>query len=113
VDEDGGTMCVAVGTGFVAPMRIEVLTGSVGAYVVVAEGYVVKQRQDVRGNRVHFGAPALHPGLYHLRVVTDGGESGVVENAIASRPFATPYKVAAVRGKWASAWRTGRRILRG
>lgn len=109
----GGTVCIAIGTDFYDPMTIEFLTGDViGGYTVVGTGYVFFPRYDVESSRVFFGAPALADGLYHLRISTDSGVSGVLEDVIESRLFAEEHKVLSVRDKYAERWRVGPRILR-
>lgn len=113
VDELGGTICRVVGTNFYDPTTIELLIGGPGAYEVVANGYVVDAVFDLRANYVVFGSPALALGLYHLRVTTEGGESSVLENVIASRAFAKDHKIVSVRSKYAPKWRTGPRYLKG
>ncbi len=114
VAEQGGTVCLAVGTGFIDPMTIEVLIGnSGGPYTVVAEGYIVDPEFDLEAQRVYFGAPALERGLYHLRVTHDGGSSAVLENVLSARWFAEEFKTLSARGKFSSKWATGPRILRG
>lgn len=113
VNEIGGTICLAIGTNFADPITVDILIGGLGSYTVVANGYVVDPRFDVESNRVFFGAPALVRGLYHLRVTTAGGTSGVLENVIAARLFADEYKTVSVRGKFSPKWITGPRILRG
>lgn len=113
VDENGGTVCLVVGNNFFDPMTIDILTGGPGAYTVVGTGYVVTPKFDLQRNRCYFGAPALERGLYHIRVTTAGGVSGVLHDAIAAREFADEFKTVSVRSKYASKWETGPRRLRG
>lgn len=109
----GGTVCIVLGTNFADPLTIELLTGSSGSYTVVGSGYVFDPRYDLLRNRCYFGAPTLEVGLYHLRVTTPGGVSGVLEDVIASRLFADEFKTVSVRGKFSPRWATGQRLLRG
>lgn len=113
IDENGGTVCLLLGTNFFDPITIEILIGGSGAYTVVGTGYVFDPRYDLEQNRCYFGAPALERGLYHLRATTAGGTSGVLVNALAARQFAEEFKTLSVRGKFSSKWETGPRILRG
>jgi hypothetical protein len=113
VDENGGTICLLIGSAFSDPMEIEILIGSSPTYTVVGTGYIFDPRYDLERNRCYFGAPALERGLYHVRAITSGGPSGVLENVIAARRFADEFKTVSVRGKFSSKWATGPRILRG
>jgi len=113
----GGTICRVVGSSFFASaaapfVTIEFLIG-VAPYTAVGTGYVFDPALDVTASRIIFGAPALEKGLYHLRVTTAGGSSGVLEDVIAARFFAEEYKTLSVRGKFSAKWATGPRILRG
>ena len=113
----GGTVCTVFGTNFFARelhpyIDVELLTGGAGSYTVVATGYVFDPEFDIFPNKVHFGAPALQSGLYHLRVTTDGGATSVLENVIEARLFAEEYKSVSVRAKYAPVWKTGTRFLR-
>jgi len=113
----GGTVCTAFGTNFFTReerpfIDVELLAGSVGSYEVVGTGYVFDFEFDILRNKVFFGTPSLQDGLYHLRIRTDGGESGVLENVIEARLFAEEYKTISVRGKYAPVWKTGPRFLR-
>jgi len=114
----GGTICRVVGSSFFASaaapfVLIELLTGSVGSYDLAGLGYVFDPEFDVTSSRIIFGAPALEAGLYHLRVTTEGGSSGVLEDVIAARLFSEEYKTVSVRGKFSPKWDSGSRILRG
>lgn len=113
----GGTVCKVLGMNFFARdespfVDVEILRGGPGAYIVVGTGFVFDPDFDVARNRIFFGAPALERGLYHLRVITDGGASNVLENVIAARLFAEEFKTVSVRGKFAPKWATGPRLLR-
>jgi len=113
----GGTICTALGTNFFTRetrpyIDVELLIGGAGAYTVVGTGYVFDPAFDILRNKVHFGAPALQDGLYHLRITTDGGASTVLENVIEARLFAEEYKSISVRAKYAPVWKTGTRFLR-
>ena len=113
----GGTVCTAFGTNFFTResrpyIDVDLLIGNLGAYEVVATGYVFDSEFDILRNKVLFGAPALQDGLYHLRITTDGGPSPVLENAIEARLFAEEYKTVSVRAKYAPVWATGPRFLR-
>ncbi len=108
----GGTVCLVSGNNFFDPVTIDILTGGPGAYTVVATGYVFDPEFDVERNRVFFGAPALQDGTYSVRVTTDGGVSGVLDNVLEARLFAEEFKTLSVRGKFSTAWDTGPRILR-
>jgi hypothetical protein len=119
VDELGGTVCLALGSGFDVSVTVEILAGPIGTPIVVVDedgkpvmGYVAQTRYDVTSSRVYFGAPALTRGLYHVRLSTDGGTSSVLENAIAARSFAYDYKIVSARAKLAPQWATGTRELR-
>jgi hypothetical protein len=114
IDENGGTICLVVGTNFYDPITIDFLTGPGGGpYTVVAQGYVFDPRFDLTQTRCMFSAPALERGLYHVRVTTGGGSSAVLEDAFAARRFADEFKTVSVRGKFSPVWETGPRILRG
>ena len=108
----GGTVCRLFGTNFFDPMTIEIGLGTGGGFAKLAEGFIFDASQDLRRNRVFFGAPRLERGLYSIRVVTDGGTSSVLEDVLAARLFADEFKTISVRGKYAPKWATGPRILR-
>lgn len=108
VDARGGTVLSLLGTGFSAPATVEVLAGG----SVVAEAFLFDDVFDLSRTRVYVGSPALEPGLYGVRVTTEGGVAELAD-AIAARPFADEYKTASTRGKFAPKWLTGPRILRG
>lgn len=112
VDVKGGTVCQLFGTNFFDPVTVEIGLGTGGGFIVLGEGYVFEGVLDVRRNRVYFGSPRLVAGLYSVRVTTEGGTSGVLEDVIAARLFADEFKVVSVRGKYSAKWATGPRILR-
>jgi hypothetical protein len=105
-------VCTALGTNFFDPATVQILTGGPGGYVVVGTGYIYDAEFDLKRNKLFFGAPALEDGLYHLRITTDGGESGVLEDVLEARLFSEEYKTVSVRGKYAGVWKTGSRVLR-
>lgn len=113
VSHEGGTVVRLVGDYFRDPMTIEILTGTLGSYVVVGAGYIPNPRYDISPSEAFFGTPALAADVtYHVRITTASG-SVVLENAFTSRVLAEEFKVHAARGKYAPAWETGLRLLRG
>ena len=108
----GGTICTLLGTNFFDPTIVEVLIGGAGAYTKVAEGYIFDAEFDLKRSKLFFGAPALVDGLYHVRIVTEGGQSNVLESVLEARLFAEEYKTVSVRAKYAPVWKTGERYLR-
>jgi hypothetical protein len=109
VDVLGGDVITIGGTGFYDPMLVEVLDGG-GA--VVGTCYIFDPRYDVFKSRIYCGTPALPRATYDLRV-TSGTGSDTLVGALVYEPIADQIKVERVRTGFASAWLSGRRLLRG
>ena len=107
-DELGGTIITVVGTNFSSPATIEIYTaGNVLAGVCITHD----DEFDIARTVIRCGTPALPPGTYGVQVVTDGGSSGIFENAFTAEPFADQMKIQRSRRSWARLWAVGRRIL--
>ena len=107
----GGTVCRLFGTNIFDPVTVEISL-NIGGFTVIAEGFVFDPEFDVARNHVWFGAPRLDRGLYSIRIVTAGGPSNVLVDAIIARPLADEFKTVSVRAKFSPKWRTGPRLLR-
>lgn len=108
IDVEGGTVVRIVGTNFEDPALIELILGG----TVRGVGYVHEPRYDLRANRIDAGMPAVPAGVYDLRVTTSGGSATLLA-ALEAKPHAEEWRVVEGRGKWARAWRLGRRFFGG
>lgn len=98
----GGTVVFLEGTGFEAPLTVEVLLAS----VPVAAFDV---NYDITPTSAFFGTPVLAPDTYEVRVTNADGTSGTVELVV--KKFAEQMKVEQVRQKWSPIWKVGPRWL--
>jgi len=106
VPRRGGKVVKILGTGFEAGAVVELLQAS----VVQGTGYIFDADFDVTATCIFVGLPPLPDGIYDLQV-TVGVDTATFVAAFDYRLFAEETKAQRVRIGFASAWRTGPRIL--
>ncbi len=108
-DVKGGTLITLFGIAFVDPTVIELYDSLSN---LVGEAKYFEANLDLRAKKVIAGFPALPVGTYGLRIITPGGDTGIIPNMITYKVFAEEGKVQRVRRRWAEVWQTGERILK-
>ncbi len=108
---EGGTIITILGSSFFPEFVPMVFSGPTGGpYTLVAEGYLFDPDYDLTTTQAIVGMPALPSGVYALAVRTPSGQSNIVDNALAYKPFADEEIAQKGRSSWSGKWHVGIRL---